>query len=149
MVNVSSEDVLEHVPAAVGCLEEGGMLALTFTDSEVWSDPESFKRRYGAVNLLNGKQWNPLSETSIAQKYLTEDDFDASKEEAPRIDLEITARILLNSVAQICDGMDVGIRPAIVLGAPDMKSIKIVVRVSKSEALKGKKAANLYKCDRC
>lgn len=103
MVNVESEDVLRHVPAAVRCLEgEGGILAMTFADSEVWSDPEAFWRRYGAFNLHNEKYWTPLSETSIAKKYLSED-FDDFKDEAPRIDLEITARIMLKSVAQICD----------------------------------------------
>jgi len=102
VVNVRSDDVLKQVPAAVRCLEEGGMLALTFGDCEVWSDAEAFKRRYGAVNLRNEKHWNPLSDTSIAKKYLSED-FDGTKDDAPRIDLEITARILLKSVVQICD----------------------------------------------
>jgi tRNA G26 N,N-dimethylase Trm1 len=150
VVNVSSEDVLKHVPAAVGCLEEGGVLALTFADCGVWSDPEAFKRRYGAANLRNEKQWNPLSDTSLAKKYLSEDDFDGSKDDAPRLDLEITARILLNSVAQICDKMDVSIRPAIVLGGPDKTRIKIVTRISKLEPTKGEKAsATLYKCKQC
>lgn len=150
MVNVRSDDVLKHLPAAVSCLEQDGMLALTFGDCQVWSDAEAFERRYGAVNNLhNEKHWNPLSDAGIAKKYLSED-FDDTKEDAPRIDLEITARILLKSVAEICNSMDVSIQPAIVLGGPDKKRIKIVVRTYKLAPAKGKIAqTTVYKCNQC